>query len=72
MRLTLESAARTGALVEMRLRYDADGLAWIHRFCAEPLDEPQVEALLRPHGVRSVSWHGPARLWAVATMGGRS
>lgn len=64
--LHIESVSREKRRVRMTLRYETPTGTWRHAFEVVPLDERQVEALLRRAGFTDFVWIGKARRWVSA------
>ena len=70
MQLEAHSADAAGRSC-MTISYAVRGGVWRQSFVAEPLTEPQVEALLAAQGYAEFQWHGATRRWVSArALGG--
>lgn len=62
-----EHVARTGKLVAMTLRYEANDQSWTQSFSTVSLSEMDVEELLDQHGFGRIQWLGRKKLWVSAS-----
>ncbi len=65
--ITVETVARSGNKVSMKIRYDRPQGTWWHSFGAVVLDEQATEAALTDAGFGQTSWHGHTRRWISAS-----
>lgn len=54
--IAVERVRRKGRIVEMSLRYTADGEEWRQHFAARALHDGEAQAALRAAGFRTVRW----------------
>jgi len=65
--ITIETVARSGNEVSMKIRYDRPRGTWWHAFGAVVLDDQATEVALTGAGFGQASWHGHARRWISAS-----
>jgi len=64
--MAVEAVHRKADVVEMTLRYEADGNVWRHSSAVTPLSEREIEALLVGFG--SSAWSGMRKRWLSAVL----
>ncbi len=65
--ITVETVARSGNEVSMKIRYDRPQGTWWHSFGAVVLDEQATEAALTDAGFGQTSWYGHTKRWISAS-----